>query len=276
MKHYYQVLSGILFLFVGGSIHVFGQEGSIRGKVVDSGTGKAVEYAYVLNYSLHQSIYSSTGGEFNLGARQGDTLVMYAVGYYYQKIIVNEAMLGTQQVTAYPLKQQAYELSEARIIGLGTYDDFKQQFIDLNQPKTKTEKLAEYLAESSRPEAIEAYNKAKVAQGGAIVAVSILTPEEKERLVLARIIEKEKIHDQIYQKYNPKVVKTVTGLSDDDEIIEFMVYCNFSDAYLLAVSEYDLMTRIALKYELFKQKKLDKKSMENPVNRIDEMVYPNA
>jgi hypothetical protein len=263
-------------VFVSVNLHVYGQEGSIRGKVIDSETGKVVEYANVLNYSIQKSIYSNANGEFKLDARQGDTLVFYAVGYYYQKLIVNDTMLDTQHVTIFPLKIQVYELAEARIIGFGSYDDFKQQFIDLNQPKTKTDKLNESLAELSRNAAVEAYNKAKVAQGGSIVSVSILTPEEKERLKLAEITKKERIRDQIYQKFNPRVIKTVTGLSNDDEIIEFMVYCNFSDNYLLEVSEYDLMTRIALKYEMFKRKKLDEKSMKNPVNCIDDPVNSMA
>jgi hypothetical protein len=276
MKHFYRVLSGILFvLFIIGSINVYSQQGSIKGKVIDSGTGKAVEYAYILNYSLHKSIYSNTNGEFYLNARQGDTLVMYGVGYYYLKIIVDDKMLGTQYVTAFELRQQAYELSEARIIGMGTYDDFRQQFLALNQPKTKTDILSEYIAEVSRTAAVEAYEKAKAEQrlnGITFVSVPILTPEEKERIKLAGIINKEKVRDQIYQKYNPVVVKKITGLSDDDEIIEFMVYCNFPDNYLLGVTEYDLMTRITLKYEMFKRKKQDEKLMENPVNCIDDIL----
>jgi hypothetical protein len=279
MKHVYKPLGHFfLITFVLINTRVCGQEGSIRGQAIDAETGKPVEYTYVLNYSLHKSIYSNTGGEFNLGARPGDTLVLYAVGYYYQKTIVTESMLGTPHDVAFRLKQQVYELSEARIIGLGTYDDFKQQFLDLKRPRTQTDILSDNLAEIACIEGKDAYDKA-LARGEIkppSPGFTIRSPEEIERMKLAQIMEKEKIRDQIYRKYNPKVVKSVTGLVDDDEIIEFMVYCSFDDAYLLEVSEYDLMTRIALKYELFKRKKLDKKSMENPVNRIDEMLYPNA
>ena len=276
MKYRYRAPIVIfLTLFVSVNSYVCGQQGAIRGKVIDSATGKAVEYAYILNYSLHKSIYSNTGGEFNLDARQGDTLVMYGLGYYYQKIIVDATILGTQHVTAFPLRQQTYELSEARIIGMGTYDDFKQQFLALNQPKTKADILSDFIVEAAHNEAVEAYEKAKAEQklnGITFVSVPILTPEEKERIKLAGIISKEKVRDQIYQKYNPVVVKKVTGLTDDDEIIEFMVYCNFPDKYLIGVSEYDLMTRITLKYEMFKRKKQDEKLMENPVNCIDDSL----
>jgi hypothetical protein len=272
---YKSLIAFSLLVLVSANFNVRAQVGIIRGKVVDSGSGNAVEYAYVLNYSLHKNSYSNTVGEFSLAAQQGDTLVLYAMGYFYQKIIVTATMLGTQHETAFPLIQQPLELSEAHIIGAGTYDDFKRQFLALKQSDTKTELLARNIADISHRVAVESYQKAKDEQklnGITFASVPILTPDEKERIKLAKIIEKEQVRDQIYQKYNPRVVKTVTGLADDDEIIEFMVFCHFSDAYLLKVTEYDLATRIALKFELFKQKKLDEKSKENPLNRIDEML----
>lgn len=280
MKHIYKFLSpALLIAIVSVSSGVNGQEGTIRGKVVDSENGSVVEYAYILNYSLDKSIYGNTAGEFKLGARQGDTLVMYALGYFYQKVIVEDAMIGSGQAYMFRLARQPVQYAEARIVGLGTYEDFKRNFLSLKQAKTKTDRLADYLADISQTAAREAYSKAKDEQkldGITFASVPILTPEEKERIKLAGIKEKEQVRDQIYQKYNPKVIKTVTGMTEDDEIIEFMVYCNFSDAYLLEVNDYDLMTRIALKYEMFKRKKLDEKSMENPVNQIDEVFYPNA
>lgn len=265
MKHFHPVLCCLLIMFSAHTVS-HAQQGTIRGKVQDQNTGKKIEYTSVLNYSLHTRIYSNAEGEFNLKARAGDTLVLYAVGYFYQKIIVKGNMINTKEPVIFALPEQKYEISEVRIIGLGTYDDFRQQFINLDRPETKTEKLAENLAETSRQAALEAYNQAQAEQklnGITLLSVPILTPEEKERIALVKIIEKEKIRDQIYQKFNPVVVKKVTGLTDDDEIIEFMVFCDFSDAYLLKVSEYDLMENINRKYELFKGRKQEEKSMQN-------------
>jgi hypothetical protein len=280
MKQLYKLWPGVfLFLLVAGNSHITAQQSTIRGKAVDSGTGKTIEYISILNYSRHTRIYSNSKGEFNLDAQTGDTLVLYAVGYYYQKIIVDRTMLNTLEPKAFTLSQQAFEISEVRIIGLGTYEEFKQQFISLDRPQTKTEKLAESLAQISHQAAREAYDKAKAEQklnGITFLTVPILTPEEKERIILAEIIEKEKIRDQIYQKFNPVVVKKVTGLTDDDVVIEFMVFCDFSDAYLLKVNEYDLMVSIARKFEMFNSKKQEEKSMQNRLGPGNEDFYPNA
>jgi hypothetical protein len=276
MKHFYKsllILAQVSFL--NGSPDANAQEHQIAGKVVDVVTGKTIEYAYIYNFSQQKSTYSNMRGEFTLEAGEGDTLVMYGIGYYYKKVIVNNTMLGRQYGKEFQLRQQAYDIAEAKIIGFGSYGEFKRQFIALDQPETPTEKLNNYMASVSQNVAVEAFNKAqaeKKLDGISFVSVPILTPEERERIKLAGIIEKETVHDQIYQKYNPMLIKKITGLTDDDEIIAFMVFCGFSDKYLLGVAEYDLMTRIALKFELFKHRKQDEKLMENPINRINDQM----
>jgi hypothetical protein len=248
-----------------------GQVRLIQGRITDSSTGRPVEYAHILNYSLQRQIYSNSNGEFQLRIRQGDTLVLYAIGYFYQKVIVEDSMLQMSPVT-FTLKEQPYELSEARIVAGGTYDDFKRRFVKMDRPVTQTEELNSQMADIARSEAIEAYNMAKANEhlgGVTFLTVKILTPEEIERIKLGKIMEREQVQDQIYQKFNPMVVKQITGLLDDKEIIEFMVFCKFSDAYLLEVNEYDLASRIALKYELFQKRKEDEKLMKNPVNILE-------
>jgi hypothetical protein len=277
MKLFYYLFYGVSFLllFYGSSL-TWAQKGEINGKVVDAATGKAIEYTAILNYSQHLRMYSNSAGEFKLQVQAGDTLVFYAVGYFYEKVIADADMINTGIPRAFTLKQQAFEIQEVRIYNLGTYEDFKQRFINLDRQATQTEKLAEELAETSRKVAQEAYDQAMAAKkldGITLVSVPILTPEEKERLVLAQIIEEEKINDQIYQKYNPVVVKKVTGLTNDDDIIEFMVFCNYSDYYLLKVNDYDLMVSIARKYEQFKRKKQEEKSMQNQIEMIFDEQY---
>jgi hypothetical protein len=247
--------------------------GVLKGKIVDESTGKPVEYAYIQNYSRKLNTYSNISGDFTLGAGAGDTLVLYGLGYFYKKVVVGTEMIDPQHTPELTLKQQAYGIAEAKIVGYGTYDQFKQRFLDLDQPKTPTETLNEQLAEVSRSEAVEAFQKAqaeKKLDGITFASIPILTPEEKERIKLGKILKKEQIRDQIYQKFNPMVVRSVTGITDDDDVISFMVFCEFPDKYLLEVDEYELRTRIALKYEMYKRKLKDDELMKNPVNQIDD------
>jgi len=271
MRHFYKTIFifSLLITFANGDAQEL-----IRGNVKDESSGDALEYAYILNYSLQKKVYSNSKGEFRLAAEEGDTLVIYAVGYLYNKVVVNNEILSSDSVTIF-LTQQTYDLSEAKIIAIGSYEEFKQKFIALDRKITRNENLNNYLAGIASVEGVEAYAEAEAERaatsGVTFATVPILTPEEKERIKLAGIIEKEMVRDQVYQKFNPMLVKKITGISSDEEVIEFMVFCKFSDAYLLEVNEYDLAGRISLKYELFQKKKQDDKLMKDPMNMLDEL-----
>ena len=243
------------------------QPGILKGRIMDEATGRWVDYGQVLNFSRNLTIYSNKNGEFTLEANSGDTLVFSALGYYYRKVIVADSMLNAQVPSDFVLRSQVYELSEAQISALGSYNDFKHKFIYMNRPETKTEKLADQLAEVSHAEARDAFNTAQANRkldGITFFTIPILSPEERERKKLAAIIQKERRKDLIYSKFNPEVVRKVTGLSDDDDIIEFMVFCGFTDKYLLEVNEADLMMKISARFAAFKKKKKELDQGVNP------------
>ena len=263
MGKFYQVF--FLLLLAIRTVTAYAQPGLIRGKIIDTETGYPVNYANVLNYSKHASVYSNERGEFELEAAPGDTLVFSAMGYFYQKLEASSDLIGSGGLRNFPISPQAYTLSEARIVPLTTYGEFRQRFINLDRPKTKSEMLAEELSERSIIEGKEAYEMA-LASGRVkpMTGMAILTPEERERLMLAGIIEKENVRNMVYRKFNPEVVKQVTGLTEDVVIIEFMVFCDFSDDYLLDVGEYNLMVRIGQRFEDFKRKRMRENG--NPMN----------
>jgi hypothetical protein len=256
------------------------QSGPLRGRIVDEESGKSVEYGIILNYSRHSTLYSSPTGEFFLQASPGDTLVLSAIGYYYRKIIVSDSLLSSSQTVTFKISPRAFEIGEAKIVALGTYDQFRQNFVNLDKPKTKTEVLSEQITEWSQQAGREGYDKYqqnRQRDGVTLIAVPIRSRDERERIALAQIEEKENFRNRIYQKFNPEVIKKVTGMTEDHEIIEFMVFCDFDDQYVLDVNEYTLMEQIALRYELFMKKKRAEQSVESPVNlKSDNPGNPNV
>jgi hypothetical protein len=265
--------------FAASTIHLYAQPGPLRGKIIDGETGKPVEYGIVLNYSRHISMYSSRTGEFYLQANPGDTLVLSGMGYYYKKIIVSDSLLTASAPVTFIVSPRAFEIGEAKIVALGTYDQFRQNFVNLDKPKTQTEMLTDRLAEWSEKAGQEGYEKFqqnRVRDGVTLLSIPIKSRDEKERIALAKIMAKEDVINRIYQKFNPEVVRKVTGMTEDSEIIEFMVFCDFADQYVLDVNQYTLMEQIALRYELFRKKKRAEQSGENPVNLKDDPGNPNA
>ena len=249
----------ILVLFVAGCRPVNAQSGVLYGLIRDKITGLGVVNALVLDYSTRRSVYSDNSGIFNLEVSIGDTVVLSAVGYYFNRLVVDDSLLGASVPVKFTFTPRAYEITEARIMGLGSYNDFRSNFVELQRPKTKIEILIENLASISKSEGKDAYDRA-LATGRLEpprAGVPILSPEEKERIALKKIMEKEMIREQVYLKFNPEVIKKVTGLTDDGDILAFMTFCDFSDKYLLEISEYDLTAQIVLKFEMYKSKQVN-------------------
>jgi hypothetical protein len=239
-------------LLMAGCQPVQAQSRVLNGLIRDKITGTGVGNTIVLNYSTRQDVYSDNNGIFNLKVSFGDTVVLSAVGYYYCRLVVNDSLSGAPVPVKFTLMPRAYEISEARIIGIGSYDDFKNRFIELQRPKTQIEILTENLAGIGMIEGQDAYNGPPAGLG-----VPIRSPEEKERIALKKILEKEQIKEQVYLKFNPEVIKKLTGLTDDRDILDFTTFCDFSDEYLLGINEYDLADQIMLRFESYKSKRVN-------------------
>ncbi len=249
----------ILLLLVSGCMPVVAQSGVLTGTILDNITGRGIDNALVLNYSTRHNAYTGIHGDFTLDVRLGDTVVLSAVGYYYKRLVVNDSIWSASAPVKFYFTPRAYEITEARIIGLGSYQDFKSNFIELKRPKTQIEKLIENLGDIARIEGKEAYDQA-LATGRLEpprAGIPIRSPEEKERIALAKILEKEQIREQGYLKFNPEVIKKVTSLTEDRDILDFMTFCNFSDDYLMEISEYDLAARIVEKFEEYKTNRVN-------------------
>jgi len=94
----------------------------------------------------------------------------------------------------------------------------------------------------------EALATGRLERGG-IKVIGILSADEKARIRLQKSLEERERQNAIYEKFNAEIVKNVTKLTDEDEILSFMLFCNFDQKYLLEVNPVDLLARIAEKYE---------------------------
>jgi hypothetical protein len=258
-----------LFILVFLPAVVAAQSGNLKGRIVDESTGTPVEYGIVLEYSRQVSTYSDRQGQFTVETFKGDTVVLSALGYYYCKVIVTDSLLHVTGPVIFKVSPRLYEISEARIVSLGTYSEFRKNFINLHQDNQKTEELAENINKSSTVAAQEGYEQfqqERERNGITLMSIPIRSPEDRERIRLAKIIQTENIRDQVYRRFNPDLVKRVTGLTTDDDIIEFMVFCDFTDKFILENTEETLIAQMRLKYDAFKVRKQMGKAHMNPLN----------
>jgi hypothetical protein len=229
-----------------------GQVSYVHGRIMEGESLWPVYRVLVQNVSSHRWVSSDTSGFFHLPAAAGDTLVFSASGYYSRVEIVTDSMLNTPVFRPVKMDPLVYPISEANVFALGTYNQFRQKFISLDLSKDKTENLRRNLQQESVIAARDAYQNMQQKQKiGGGVGIPILTPHEKEMIKLKEILTAENHKKQVYKKYNTDIIKKITGIATDKEILEFMAFCSFRDEFILTTNEYDLMVIIARKYEEF-------------------------
>jgi hypothetical protein len=244
----------ILVLISMKAVTLTGQVSILHGRIMEADSRWPVYRVLVENASTHRWTSSDTSGCFHLPAAASDTLVFSASGYYHLVKMVTDSMLNTAFYHSFEMDPLIYPISEANVFALGSYKQFKQKFISLDLSKDKTAILRRELQQESVIAARDAYrnmqDKQKIGGG---VGFPILTPQEKERIKLKAILSAENQKRQVYAKFNPDVIKKVIGITTDEEILEFMAFCNFSDEWIVNTDEYDLMVMIARKYEAFRR-----------------------
>ncbi|MBN1952467.1 MAG: carboxypeptidase-like regulatory domain-containing protein [Bacteroidales bacterium] len=263
MKHL--LLMVFLFVFIFATSMIRGQVLStapemIDGIIYDDSTGQALPYVQVYNESKRAGYLSNKEGEFRMQADIGDTLVFSAMGYLGKVDMVGDLNMDSPMVVR--LMPRFYEIAAVSVTHFGTYEEFKRSVIALELPQTETQRLRNHLFAYSHKDLGSALAEEEVRRalspepgkplGG--LSVPILSREDKQRIHLTEVIEKEKRQHQIDLKYNREIIKKVTHLPDE-EIIDFMGFCNFSDAFLLNASDYDIVVMIERKYKEYLQKK---------------------
>jgi len=218
-----------------------------------------VPFALIYNESLRKGFTANQEGKFRIPASEGDTLVITAVGYYGKVVIVAPGFPDYYiNITVIPC---LYEIDEVKVFAFRDYHDFKDEFLALELENTPARQLRNDLFILSREAAIESDHEREVResldrnQGDfAKVGIPILSREEKQMLNYAEVLKKEKRQRVIYEKYNRQLIYNITHLPEN-ELTEFIGYCNFTEEYLYQATAYEILVRIEAKFEEYKRLK---------------------
>ncbi len=233
-----------------------------HGIIVDKSTSNPIAFVHIYNESQRRGYIANEEGRFRILASEGDTLVLSALGYLGKVVFISDSCIHSDFTIK--LITQVYQIEEVAVRAFRDYEDFKKQFLALRLPETETTRLRENLRLIARQEATNAANNKKASDAYTTktntelvtVSVPILSREDKQRLNYAEVLKKEARQRVIDKKYNREIIYKVTQLSED-EITEFMGFCNFSEEYLYHATEYEILVKIE---EKFKEYKLLKES----------------
>lgn len=226
------------------------------GTIIDESTTKPVSYAQIFNESKRIGGIANEQGFFKLRADLGDTIVLSVLGYLGKVIIINQGML--QEGEHIYLTPRIYTIEAVDVVAFRSYEDFKQKFLALEAHNTETKLLRDNLARLSYPVAVEAAaeQKARNAQSQQpgvppITGPRIISQEELQRINYARVLKEEHKQRIIDKKYNRDILYKITQLPEN-ELTDFMGFCNFSKEYLLHATEYEILVKIEQKFEEYK------------------------
>ena len=244
----------LLSIFIPGKSQFPSPENSsVSGKVLDDSTKYAIPFVHIFNESRRQGYISNADGVFEIPASPGDTLVFSSLGFFPEIVFLTKSHF--EQQNTIKLTIRFYEIEEVRVKVFKDYEDFKRQFLALELPNTPADRLRNNLATQSRKVAKQAEYENQVREilekpGIQLFSASIpiLSREERQLKNLSEVLKKEEKQRIISKKYNRDIIYEITHLSED-EITEFMGFCNFDDDYLYYASEYDILVKIEEKFK---------------------------
>lgn len=229
----------------------------IKGKVIDKSIGNCIPSANIFNESDRHWEHANESGEFKLWVDIGDTLVFSSIGYLSELIIVSMNQIKDSMIIN--LEARSYEIGEAIIKVPKKYSQFEQDFINLDLPQTELDRVSEKLNETANQVALKADYDREVKEvfdreKGTLFVLGkpIKTKKEKQHKKLNKAVKSDDQQKKIDLKFNREIVKKYTQLSEDD-LTDFMIFCNFSKEFLLNSNEYEIGKAIIEKFKEYKK-----------------------
>ena len=202
-----------------------------RSRVVNDSTLTAIRDCHIINKTQNVGTVSDAYGDFKISANVGDSIAFSVLGYETLSIVLAESMFNYGYIVK--LKPKTFELSEIMV---------KPFQIDMAPIRRS-----------------EIYVTPLPNQGGINIPLSgaLASPitflynqfskEGKQQRYYRSLIDGTADFLLIGEKFNGELVAQLTGLKDD-ELINFMSYCNFSPEFLLTYSPETIRREIRRKY----------------------------
>jgi hypothetical protein len=245
------------FLLALASITVLASEKTdsiprISFQLLDASTQGPIGLAHIVNRRKGIGTISDLMGYFRIPFATGDTITISALGYY-DMVIPSWGQFSADSMY-YPvnLTSRIYQIKEVRITRFGSYQRFILEAAKMDMPKSEQEEVQERLEVYMR-KAIKQMNLVELPSGtgGFSFGKDWFTKQREKIEAKSREEQKWSI---ILQKFSAGIVEQLTGLKGN-ETIKFMEYCDFTEAYILTSSEYEIRKRIVDLFEDYKKSK---------------------
>ncbi|WP_282015575.1 carboxypeptidase-like regulatory domain-containing protein [Marinifilum flexuosum] len=252
------ILICFTLLTLNGVAQEFSQDStiSISGFILSDKEKEPIEDAIITIKRTRRGVISDSSGVFHLQILPKDTLVISSMGFeMIQWPVPAIADPNFPPFFKIYLKNQAVPLKEVNVYALGTYEDFKEEFVKKKLPPKKKKGEGFRLSEAQMFEIKlkeQARTPPNVVAGLIGLGSKIFKKKKKPQPVFSN--EVNFVHQQMLQeKFNREIVTNLTGETGNTlEQVYAYIYKNSNFTY--QDSELDIQTKIL---ELYKEYKLD-------------------
>ncbi len=258
LRTYYTLVLVSVFLlfsphFIIGDVN--NQTKRLQGKVIKQEDGTALANAHVINLTRVTGTSTLNDGSFKITVSKGDSIMFQSVGFKNDTLFIDEKLYREKDHVVIALEKKIYVLPGIDIFPYATYAEFKQAFIHFDDDKVDTvpsidldlpEQL--YLAPTSEGAGIRM-------TGPISFLYDQFSQRGREKRKYAEIKEEERKEKRISRLVNHTSVRMLTGLEDDEEIDEFLDYCNLSYEFIVNSKEYQVYQAIIICYENYKYRR---------------------
>lgn len=197
---------------------------AVKGIIYDADSTTAMPFVYVINSSTGDGQMSDFNGKFIVSARLSDTILFSFVGYLKLKVPARKLYREDGGESKVVMKQVTYALSQVVV------SDFKLKPYEKDYMKR--------VIEHSRMPVVNAM------QSPITALYMQFSKKGKEQRKLAAIFEQIFEEQEVAKKFNPEILRKLTG-DENIDFERFRKYCYYlSNDYILSHEGYDLYYRV--------------------------------
>lgn len=207
----------------------------IKGVVTESDSTTPMPFVYVINSETGQGQMSDGNGKFIIAASEKDSIIFSFVGYLRLKIAASKLHKGGYKECLVVMKETAYKLNQVIV------SDFKLKPYEKDYMKR--------IIKGSKTSVVNAMESP--------ISALYMQFSQKgiEQRKLARIFEDIFIKEEVAKKFNPDILRKLTG-DDQVDFEKFRKYCYYlSNDFILSHDGYDLYYRVMDCYYRWKEEK---------------------
>jgi len=256
MKNKVKILIPILLLVVFSSNELFALNSSnytnffknkdkkvlVGGKILNSDTKKPVAFAQIFINGSNKGFIANEYGIYKISVNTGDKLVFKSLGYKTKVIEVPNINNEDYYLDVF-MEQVAFQLDEVNVISLGTWEQFKHDFVHMKLPENPfLEQLTDRLTSgimaainSNEYQYVKKYGKTQEVSDGMLCFNGIgggigiqLGPNMAKRRSEKRVKLKNKRYSNfiLSNKISEEVLIKLTKEKNKDRLNDFLIYFN--------------------------------------------------